>query len=89
MGDEILHWVIYLAPINLPVRVYHYFPRPDIFNAIFDALYHCIIEQGPLHHRVGMSATDRADAGNVTQCWRMYKKHKRKEGAKQECLVGR
>jgi hypothetical protein len=22
-------------------------------------------------------------------CWRTYKKHERKEGAKQECLVGR
>ncbi len=25
----------------------------------------------------------------VPLCWRTYKKHERKEGAKQECLVGR
>jgi hypothetical protein len=26
---------------------------------------------------------------DARQCWRTYKKHERKEGAKQECLVGR
>ncbi len=35
------------------------------------------------------SAAEHALTLRASYCWRTYKKHERKEGAKQECLVGR
>ncbi len=43
----------------------------------------------PPRCRQAAAATAVAFIFIVALCWRTYKKHKRKEGAKQECLEGR